>query len=126
MSAPRPILGLMKDALGYAVLAVGGIITASVGAVAHRGYAPFGLIASIAMVGLAALFARTWLGFAGIGVLGGGWVIATFVWSMNGPGGSVLIAQDALGIGWLLGGTLMIVAASVVPNKVLVGGHGSR
>ena len=116
----------MKDALGYVVLAVGGIVTASVGAVAHRGYAPFGLIAAIVMVGLAALFARTWLGFAGVGVLGGAWVLTTFVWSMDGPGGSVLIAQDPLGIGWLVGGTLMIVAASVVPTKVLVGGHGSR
>lgn len=116
----------MKDALGYLVLALGGIITASVGAVAHRGYPPFGLIGSVLMVGLAAVFARAWLGFTGVGVLGGAWVLATFVWSMNGPGGSVLIAQDALGIGWLVGGTLMVVAASVVPTKVLVGGHGSR
>ena len=92
----------MKDALGYVVLAIGGVITASVGAVAHRGYPPYGVIASIVMLGFAALFARAWLGFVGIGILGGAWAVMTFVWALEGPGGSVLIAQDALGIGWLV------------------------
>jgi hypothetical protein len=126
MSVAPPILGRMKDALGYVVLVVGGIVTASVGAVAHRGFVPLGVIASILMVGLAAVFARTWLGFGGVGVFGASWAVMTFVWSLNGPGGSVLIAQDALGVAWLLGGTLMIVTASVIPTKVLVGRHESR
>ncbi|WP_084106033.1 hypothetical protein [Demequina sp. NBRC 110056] len=116
----------MKDALAYLVLIAGGIITASVGAVAHRGYVPWGLVASILMVGLAAVFSRAWLGFTGLGVFAGAWLVATFVWSLNGPGGSVLIVQDAVGVAWLAGATVMIVASALVPTRVLVGAHGTR
>ncbi|WP_084039389.1 hypothetical protein [Demequina sp. NBRC 110053] len=116
----------MKVALAYAVLAVGGLITASVGAVAHRGYAPWGLVASILMVGLAAVFSRAWLGFTGLTLFAGAWLVATFVWSLNGPGGSVLIVQDALGIAWLAGATMMVVASALVPTRILVGDHGTR
>ncbi|MFV0634209.1 hypothetical protein [Demequina sp.] len=115
----------MKDALAYAVLACGGVITASVGAVAHRGYPPFGVLACVVMVALAAVFARAWLGYGGLGVFAGTWMVATFVWSLEGPGGSVLIAQDALGVAWLAGASIVIVAASVVPSKWLVGEHGT-
>lgn len=116
----------MKDALGYAIVVLGGLITASVGAVAHRGFPPYGAIASIAMVACAAVFARAWLGFAGVGAFAAAWLVMTFVWALEGPGGSVLIAQDSLGIAWLVGGTVMIMAASVVPTKLLAGEHGTR
>jgi len=115
----------MKVALAYLVLAAGGLITASVGAVAHRGYPPLGVIGAVVMVAFAAVFARTWLGFAGLAVFAGTWVAMTLVWSLDGPGGSVLIAQDGLGISWLVGSAVVIVAASIVPSRVLVGGHGS-
>lgn len=116
----------MKEVLGYGVLLAGGIIVASVGAVAHRGNAPLGVILCVAMVALGATFARTWLSWLGLGLFAGAWTAMTFVWAMEGPGGSVLIVQDALGVGWLVGGALAIVVASVLPSKVLVGAHGAR
>lgn len=116
----------MKDVLGYAVLLIGGVITASVGAVAHRGFAPLGVVLCVLMVGLGAAFARTWLAWTGLGLFAGAWMTMTFVWALEGPGGSVLIVQDALGVGWLAGGALAIVAAAVVPSRLLVGAHGPR
>lgn len=116
----------MKEVLGYAVLLAGGIIVASVGAVAHRGYPPFGVVLCVLMVALGATFARTWLSWSGLSLFAGAWLAMTFVWALEGPGGSMLIIQDALGIGWLGGGALAIVTASVLPTKVLVGAHGAR
>ncbi|WP_062135930.1 hypothetical protein [Demequina aestuarii] len=116
----------MKDVLGFAVLLFGGVITASVGAVAHRGFPPLGVVLCVMMVALGAVFARTWLGWAGLGLFAGAWMTMTFVWALEGPGGSVLIVQDALGIGWLAGGAIAIVAASVMPSRLLVGAHGPR
>lgn len=126
MSPYAPILGRMKDALGYAVLLIGGLIVASVGAVAHRAYPPIGVVLCVAMVVLAATFARTWLSWLGIGVFAGAWMTMTFVWALEGPGGSVLIVQDDLGIGWLVGASLAIVAAALLPSKLLVGARGTR
>lgn len=116
----------MKVVLGYAVLLIGGVITASVGAVAHRGFPPLGVALCVIMVAMGAAFARTWLGWAGLGLFAGAWMTMTFVWALEGPGGSVLIVQDALGIGWLVGGAVAIVAAAVVPTRLLVGAHGPR
>ncbi|MFN3867190.1 MAG: hypothetical protein ACK4MD_10835 [Demequina sp.] len=116
----------MKDLLGYTVLLFGGIITASVGAVAHRGYPPLGVVLCVIMVALAGTFARTWLGWGGLGLFAGAWITMTFVWALEGPGGSVLIIQDALGVGWLVGGSLAIMVAALMPAKLLVGAHGPR
>ncbi|WP_297082369.1 hypothetical protein [uncultured Demequina sp.] len=115
----------MKTALAYLVLAAGGVITASVGAVAHRGFAPWGVIGSVLMVAFAAVFARTSMGFSGLGAFAATWVAMTLVWSLEGPGGSVLIAQDALGISWLVGSAVVMIAAAIVPTRILVGRHGA-
>lgn len=120
------ILGHMKVVLGYAVLVAGGIVSASVGAVAHRSVPPIGLIGCVVMVLFAAAFARAWLGWAGLGVLAGAWLVTTSVWALEGSGGSVLIVQDAWGIGWLVGAAVAIVAVSVIPSRVLVGDYVAR
>ncbi len=126
MSAEPPILGSMKQALGYLVLIGGGIVTASVGAVAYRSIPPVGVIGCVLMVLLAATFARTWLSWSGLATFAGTWMAATFVWALEGPAGSVLIAQDALGVGWLAGAAAAIIVTSTLPRKVLVGDYGAR
>lgn len=126
MSSYAPILGRMKDALGYAVLIIGGVIVASVGAVAHRAYPWLGVALCVAMVALAAAFARTWLSWSGLGLFAGAWMTMTFVWALEGPGGSVLIVQDRLGVGWLVGGALAVVVAALLPSTLLVGARGTR
>ncbi|MFW2513958.1 hypothetical protein ACNI3K_09290 [Demequina sp. SO4-13] len=116
----------MKDSLGYAVLLGGGLVTATVGAVAHRTYPPFGVVMCLLMVALGAAFARTWLAWPGLALFAGAWMAMTFVWALEGPGGSVLIVQDPLGVAWLAGGSIAIVVAAVVPSRLLVGAHGPR
>lgn len=116
----------MKVVLGYVVLVVGGIITATVGAVAYRSTPPLGLIGCVLMVLFAAAFARAWLGWSGLGAYAGVWLVTTSLWALEGSGGSVLIVQDAWGIGWLVGAVIAIVVVSVLPTRVLVGSHVSR
>lgn len=111
----------MKDTVGYVVVSLAGLLTATVGAVAYRSLAPWGAVMAILMVLAAAIFARAWLSWTGLGLYAGLWGMATLVWSLNGPGGSVLIAQDVLGITWLVGAAVAIVVAAVLPVKLLVG-----
>lgn len=126
MSRRALILGRMKVVLAYSVLVAGGLVTATVGAVAYRSIPPFGLLGCVAMVLLASLFARTWLGWAGLGAYAGVWLTATSVWALEGSGGSVLIVQDAWGIGWLIGAAAAIVVAAALPARVLVGRNVAR
>ncbi|MDE0572631.1 hypothetical protein ON058_04290 [Demequina sp. B12] len=111
----------MKDSVGYVIVALAGLLTATVGAVAYRSVPPWGVVMAIVMVLAAAVFARAWLSWTGLGVFAGLWVLLTAVWSANGPGNSVLIAQDGLGIAWLAGSAVAIVIAAVIPVKLLVG-----
>lgn len=120
------ILGRMKVVLGYVVLVVGGIVTATVGAVAYRSIPPIGLIGCVVMVLLAAAFARAWLGWSGLAAYAGAWLAATSVWALEGSGGSVLIVQDIWGVGWLVGAVIAIVVVSVLPSRVLVGSYVTR
>ena len=119
----RPILVRMKDSVGYLVLLVSGAIVATVGSVAYRSIPPFGVALAIVMVALAAVFARAWLSWTGLGLFAAVWMSVTFVWTLAGPGGSVLIAADTLGYAWLAGGVIAIVVAALLPKKLLVGEH---
>lgn len=109
----------MKSALSYAVLVGAGVAGAIVGAVAHRSYPFWGAAACVAMVLLAAVFARTWRSWAGLGAFAAAWGAMTVVLSMEGSSGSVLIVEDPLGLTWLLGGAAAIVIAALVPYRLL-------
>lgn len=111
----------MKDSVGYLIIAVAGLLVATVGAIAYRSIPPYGDVLSVVMVLLAAVFSRTWLSWTGLGLFAGVWAVLTYVWTLEGPGGSVLIAADGLGYGWLAGGVGAIVVASLLPRKLLVG-----
>ena len=116
----------MKVIFAYLVLAAGGIVTATVGAVAYRSTPPLGLVGCVLMVLFAAAFARAWLGWSGLGTYAGVWLAATSVWALEGSGGSVLIVQDIWGVGWLVGALIAIVVVSVLPSRVLVGSYVTR
>ncbi|WP_062379879.1 hypothetical protein [Demequina pelophila] len=116
----------MRAALSYVVLAGLGAIAALVGAGSHRAYPIAGLVLCLAMIALASVFARAWRGFAGIAVLGAAWAIVTIPLAMEGPGGSFLVVEDALGLTWVFGGAALIAAAAVVPGRLLTGGPDVR
>lgn len=111
----------MRSVLAYVVLGVLGVITALVGSTAYRAIPPFGLLLCILLMLIATTFARAWKNWNGIGVFAGTWAITTYILSMEGPGGSVLIATDALGYAWLIGGTLAVVAVCMIPRRILFG-----
>ncbi|WP_062461551.1 hypothetical protein [Demequina soli] len=105
----------------HLVIALIGAIVALVGAGSHRAYGWVGLTASLLLVASASVFARAWSGFSGLGVMGAAWVVMTMVLAQTGPGGSVLIAGDRLGLTWVYGGAAVIAIVAVVPRRLLVG-----
>lgn len=112
---------MIRTALAYVVLALAGLVTAVVGAAAHRSVPPLGAALCILLMIAATLFARSWKEWWGISVFAGLWVLATGVLALEGPGGSVLLATDALGYTWLIGGSVAIVAVCMVPRSILFG-----
>ncbi len=115
-------MGTMARVIGsYAVIALLGALTALVGAGAPRAVPWFGGAAGLIVVGAAAVFARSWRGFGGLGVIAAVWAAITIPLATVGPGGSVLIAGDALGMAWEFGGAGVLVAVSMVPRALLVG-----
>ncbi|MDN4482941.1 hypothetical protein [Demequina lignilytica] len=105
----------------YVVIALLGAIVALVGGGAHRSYGWVGLTLCVLLMGVASVFARTWRGFAGLGVLAGAWMLVTVPLAGEGPGGSALIAVDALGLGWVIGGSVAVVVAAFLPRSLLLG-----
>jgi len=102
------------NALGVAAL---GAIVAVVGTGAHRAFAPWGLVGAIAFVVAAGVFARAWQAWWGFGVYACAWGVMTMVLAQMGPNGSVLIAGDGLGYGWLGGATAAIVVVAFAPRR---------
>jgi hypothetical protein len=113
----------MRTALVIVVSAVLGAIVALVGGVAHRGIPPFGVILSVLLVLVATVFVRTWARWLGVLAFVIPYLAITFIFTQEGPNGSLLIAADGLGYGWLYGGAAAIVVASVLPVRLLGGGR---
>lgn len=108
------ILGLL------AVLALG-VVVGLVGVMAHRAYPWFGLAAVLVLTLVAAIFVRTWSGRSALGVFTAGLAIALAIFAQEGPGGGLLLVDDALGWSYLIGAPSAIVLAALIPTKVLVG-----
>ena len=100
----------------WVIALVVGAVYATAGTVAHAytvGPVPVGLI--LALIGIAALLAAVrlltgdrWAALAtGIGA-----VVATVVFSGAGPGGSVIVPNDGLGLAWTI--AVPVVAAAIV------------
>jgi len=112
----------MRTVFAIVVSAILGAIVALVGGVAHRSYPPIGVILCVFLVLVATVFVRalaSWLGVISFAVP---FVAITFAFTREGPGGSLLIAGDGLGYGWLYGGAFAVVVACVLPAKMLGGG----
>ena len=112
---------MLKRILGLVALLFIGAAVAAVGALSHRTYPYVGVAAVIAMTLTAALFARLWHDWAGLSAFAGAWAVVVFVLAQEGPGGSVLIVDDALGKMYLLGSAIAIVIVAMVPGFLLKG-----
>jgi len=113
----------MRRALEIVVSAALGAIVAAVGAVAYRSYPPIGVVLCVFLVLMAAVFVRTWGGWLGVIAFVVPFLALTYVFTREGPGGSLLIAPDGLGYGWLYGSAGAIVIASMLPVRLLGGGR---
>lgn len=114
----------MRNALRYLVVVALGAVVAIVGAVGYRSAPWWGVALSLALVLAAALFARAWLGWGGLAAWAAPWFILTYVFAQTGPGGSTLIVADGLGYAWLVGATVAVIVAAVIPPSLV--GSGQR
>lgn len=112
---------MLKRILGLSGLLLIGAAVAAVGTLSHRTYPYAGVAAVIVMAFTAALFARLWHQWAGLSLFAAGWAVVVFLLAQQGPGGSVLIVDDALGQVYLLGSAVAIVLVAMAPAFLLKG-----
>jgi hypothetical protein len=113
----------MRRALEILVSAVLGAVVATVGAIAHRGHPPVGVVLCALLALFATVFVRAWSGWTGVIALAVPFVALSFVFTRPGPGGSLLIAGDGLGYSWLYAAAGAVIIACLLPSRLLGGGH---
>lgn len=97
------------------LLVLGGFIGV-VGTGVHRMTRPWGLVLALVLVVLGGVVARAWVGALGVLAVGLGVATATAILAVQGPGGDVLIAADAVGYVWY-GGAVAVAIALVLPRS---------
>lgn len=106
----------------WLVALIVGAVYGLAGTIAHAftfGWFPLGLV--LAIIGCAALLAAVrlltgdrWAALA----TGVGMVMATFVFSGRGPGGSVIVPQSTLGTVWTYAVPILVVVAVAWPDRI--------
>lgn len=99
--------------IAFAVGAMVGVVTTFT----HRQWPPWGLIAGLLII--AALLVGARLAFVGrlaASAAALGVVVSVIVLTLQSTGGSVLVADDPLGIAWAIGPTLVAIVAIVWPG----------
>lgn len=112
---------MLRTVARIVALLLGGALVATAGVGAHRALGYWGLALAILCVATAGVFARAWGRWAGYLAYAAGWFVMTMVYAQRGSGNSVLIAGDAYGYGWLLGGSVVISALAFIPRSLLEG-----
>lgn len=96
-----------------------GVIVAVVGAAAYRDMPWLGVSLCVALVLFSMLFVRSWASWSGVIAFAVPWAALTYVFTREGPGGSLLIPEDTLAYAWIYGGTAAIVLVSVLPPSLV-------
>ena len=109
---------MLRNVLAIVALAVVGLFVAIVGTAAHR-YEPYwGTLLAISLVLVSALFARAWRAWMGLSLFAGAWAaLLLYLTYIDGPGGNIVILEDALGFAWFVGGAAAIIAVAFVPRR---------
>ncbi len=98
-------------------LVLGGVV-GTVGTVAHRAFAPWGVVAALVLVLAAGVAVRAWSGYVSLVAYAGGLFLLVQVLSQSGPGGDVLVpAGDSIGWVWIIGAALVTGAAAFAPRR---------
>jgi hypothetical protein len=107
---------MTRSTLAFAGLAFAAFLGAIVSVSAHRYHPYWGAALVLALVLSSATFARAFRGWLGLGVYATVWFATVYVLSsVRGPGGSVVVLDDALGRTLLIGGSLAIVVPAFLP-----------
>ncbi|WP_062519773.1 hypothetical protein [Demequina silvatica] len=101
------------------VITLIGAIVALVGAGSHRAFGWASVAACLLLVGTASVFSRAWRGFLGLTVFATAWMALTVVLAQEGPGGSLLIPNDARSLAWVYGGAVVIGVVALVPRRFI-------
>lgn len=115
------LMSMLVRVLSTVALALLGLIVATVGVGAHRSLGYGGAIVGILVVVLVGVFAKAWRGWSGFIAYAISWGTMAMVYASRGPGGSVLVADDARGRLWLYGGAAAVAIVAAVPRSVIVG-----
>jgi hypothetical protein len=98
-------------------LILGGVV-GTVGTVAHRAIAPWGVVAALVLVLAAGVAVRAWSGYVSLVAYAGGLFLLVQVLSQSGPGGDVLVpAGDSIGWVWIIGAALVTGTAAFAPRR---------
>lgn len=105
------------------VLALGllGALVATVGAGSHRSTGYLGVSLALVLVACAGTFAKAWQSWGGFISFASLWVGSTMFFAGEGPGQSMLVADDLKGHLWVYGGAGLIALVAALPRFVLVG-----
>ncbi len=114
-------MSMLVRVLSVSVLALLGVIVATVGVGAHRSLGYAGALIGIVIVALVGVFAKAWQGWRGFIAYAVAWGAMAMVYASMGPGGSILVAADARGQLWLYGGVVGVAIVAAVPRSVIVG-----
>ena len=119
---PAPILDHMaKSLLSIVALMIVGVIVGVVGAISHRAVPYWGLVLAIVLVAAASVYARAWRSWPGVVAFVGTWLVVVAVFSLEGPGGSILIIADRFGYTFLASSAVVIGIVAAIPRRLLAG-----
>lgn len=106
----------VKLRVQFLMLALG-MVVATVGTFTHRQWAPFVLLAALALLAVAGVFVRATFGSEALIGYGAGIISTLLYFSISGPGGDVAMPADSLSMVWLIAGSAMIAVPAFSPNK---------
>jgi hypothetical protein len=112
----------------YVALGLLGLTVGVLGTGGHRFKPAVGIVCTLVLVAAAAVFARAWKSWLGLLVFFHIWLAAVLLlYFTRGPGNSVVMEWDGLGMAWIFGGIVAAATPVVIPRRLLVeDGNGGR
>lgn len=102
------------------VFAFAGLLSALAGTSVHRVGDTWGVALAIGLVFAGSVFARVTANWIGLAAYAAGLFVLLALFAGPGPGGSVVIADDAVGYAWMLGSAAAALLPAALPRKWIV------